>query len=74
MHGPPYPELTVVLIPKIVTQRIFLNCTADEDDTAQVDCNCDSPGYVQQASCREDWSGAGCGWTSGDSRASNRPS
>ena len=44
-HG--YPQLTIVLIPKLVTQNIHDNCTATE--AGVLECFCETPGYVIQA-------------------------
>jgi hypothetical protein len=40
IHGPPYPELTIVLIPSILQENIHSNCSIDPDAGTLV-CNCD---------------------------------
>merc|ERR1740133_65261 len=40
IHGPPYPELTIVLIPNILRENVHTNCSIDPAEATLV-CNCD---------------------------------
>jgi len=40
IHGPPYPTLTIVIIPNILQENIHSNCSIDPDAGTLV-CNCD---------------------------------